>query len=415
MRAFLPDTFHYCSRLGLLLALLFVVLPAGCVGSPSASFTATPDSGQAPLVVRFDASASSGSIDVYRWDFGDGAVEETTVATVQHQYDSPQRYEVTLTVEGGGGVGRAVDSVVVDNPPQPDSPLGFYAIEFDNAGLPAVSGRSGSIKTQSDVTVQVVDGPLVSDQITIAPTGSRRSLSTESIIYMNVDFVLTNGTEEVLENLVLLGYNRPEFREGSAISQPLNDLGTPTPADVLRQIKPTHYFDLQEGGFTVSATRADFAALAESDVPDLSTAYPFVTTVFPYGFVVRDDDFFSSRTIAPSEQGKFTLSFVLPVLGTPEENIDRFIWNAILVREDIVRTTQAPNERWEATTERAHQVGAERIVAIGGGNRTTPSDLCSALVSLDNVRIAGIDRNDSNYNALLASGGVPNFSGCPTQ
>ena len=60
---------------------------------PTASFTATPDSGNYsfPLNVYFDASTSSdpdGVIDSFYWDFGDGADTTITVDTITHTYDT---------------------------------------------------------------------------------------------------------------------------------------------------------------------------------------------------------------------------------------------------------------------------------------------------------------------------------------
>lgn len=86
---------------------------------PTASFTADPVSGLAPLTVTFDASSSSdpnGVIERYEWDFGDGN-SASGVAT-QHTF-ARGSHTVTLTVTDDDG---ATDSVqrtiqVGNNPP----------------------------------------------------------------------------------------------------------------------------------------------------------------------------------------------------------------------------------------------------------------------------------------------------------
>jgi len=67
-----------------------------------AIFTATPDTGEAPLLVDFDASASSdpdGDPLTYTWDFGDGT--SGSGVTVSHTYTAEDNYTVTLTVDDG--------------------------------------------------------------------------------------------------------------------------------------------------------------------------------------------------------------------------------------------------------------------------------------------------------------------------
>jgi hypothetical protein len=71
---------------------------------PTASFTANPTSGAAPLNVSFDASGSSdpgGSIASYAWTFGDG--QSGSGATTSHTYTSGGSFTATLTVTDNGG------------------------------------------------------------------------------------------------------------------------------------------------------------------------------------------------------------------------------------------------------------------------------------------------------------------------
>jgi PKD repeat protein len=64
-------------------------------GNVTAAFTAAT-SGQVGQSIRFDASASTGDIGGYSWDFGDG--ESGIGKTVDHTYDEAGSYTVRLTV-----------------------------------------------------------------------------------------------------------------------------------------------------------------------------------------------------------------------------------------------------------------------------------------------------------------------------
>ncbi|WP_165872147.1 PKD domain-containing protein [Tenacibaculum sp. M341] len=70
-----------------------------------ASFITDTTSGVAPLLVNFDATAStdpSGNGLSYNWDFGDGATD--TGVTVAHTFTQVGSYEVVLTVDNGAGL-----------------------------------------------------------------------------------------------------------------------------------------------------------------------------------------------------------------------------------------------------------------------------------------------------------------------
>ena len=82
------------------------------IQSPTASFTATPTSGEAPLTVSLDGSGSSdleGSIVSYSWDYGDGSPLGSGV-TSSHIYNTPG---ITLTVSDGSLTGSATTTITV--------------------------------------------------------------------------------------------------------------------------------------------------------------------------------------------------------------------------------------------------------------------------------------------------------------
>ncbi|MBI3804490.1 MAG: metallophosphoesterase [Nitrospirae bacterium] len=71
---------------------------------PVARLSNAPASGEAPLTIHFDGTASSdadGTIAAYRWDFGDGTTE--TAAAVDHTYYTAGTYTVKLTVTDNAG------------------------------------------------------------------------------------------------------------------------------------------------------------------------------------------------------------------------------------------------------------------------------------------------------------------------
>jgi PKD repeat protein len=86
--------------------------------TPSASFSATPSFGQPPLLVSFDASASSdpdGDALSYSWDFGDGA--SGSGVTTQHTYTRSGAFTATLTVSDGSAQATFDTRIDVGNAP----------------------------------------------------------------------------------------------------------------------------------------------------------------------------------------------------------------------------------------------------------------------------------------------------------
>lgn len=85
------------------------------VPTPVASFTVTPETGEAPHAVTF-SDDSAGPIQSWLWDFGDGI--SSTEPNPTHVYPDVGSYDVTLTVSGAGGTSFSQQpaAVVVTEP-----------------------------------------------------------------------------------------------------------------------------------------------------------------------------------------------------------------------------------------------------------------------------------------------------------
>jgi PKD repeat protein len=107
---------------------VLVTAPTG--GQPTASFTATPTTGTAPLSVAFNGSASSdpdGTIVAYGWNFGDGGT--ATGPNAVHTFASAGAYLVTLTVEDNDGLTATESMAILVTEPGNQLPVASFTAD----------------------------------------------------------------------------------------------------------------------------------------------------------------------------------------------------------------------------------------------------------------------------------------------
>ena len=108
---------------------------------PTASFTANPTNGVAPLQVYFDATRSSdsdGSIASYKWNFGDGS--SGSGSTTNHVYQNAGTYTAQLTVtDNGGASDKQSVQITVTQPAQKGAISGSVKDAVTQAPLSGVS------------------------------------------------------------------------------------------------------------------------------------------------------------------------------------------------------------------------------------------------------------------------------------
>ena len=89
-----------------------------------ACFSFSPQNPKAGDTVSFYSSCSEGNIEAYEWDFNDNGATSTK-ANPSHTYNSPDNYDVTLTVKGPDGeedTDTATHEIEVSPEPEPQEP-----------------------------------------------------------------------------------------------------------------------------------------------------------------------------------------------------------------------------------------------------------------------------------------------------
>ena len=163
--------------------------------SPTASFTANPTSGVAPLEVSFNASSSSdsdGSITSYDWDFKDGETGNGEI--ISHTFSSIGSYNVELTVTDDKG---ATDSTTKE----------IEVISGTQAGG-IISENTTWTKQDSPYlvtdTVQIPSGVI----LTISPGVTVSKPSSGDIFLINGE-IYAHGTPA--EKIIFEGGNNSNF------------------------------------------------------------------------------------------------------------------------------------------------------------------------------------------------------------
>jgi PKD repeat protein len=111
----------------------------------NADFTASPTSGDAPLLVSF-TDASSGSPTSRSWDFDNDGTVDSTATNPTHTYSTPGTYTVKLTVSDGATSDTETKTgyITVSAPPPPGSTVTFSATDDAQVRSAAPTTNYGS-------------------------------------------------------------------------------------------------------------------------------------------------------------------------------------------------------------------------------------------------------------------------------
>lgn len=122
--------------------------------APTALFSVDTDSGEGPLTVNFDASASGdsdGTIVAYGWDFGDGS--SGNGQTVAHSYTTPGVYLATLTVRDDDAATKLSTAHIIRVLPANQAPTAAFSVDTDSGTTPLTVNFDASGSTDTDGSI----------------------------------------------------------------------------------------------------------------------------------------------------------------------------------------------------------------------------------------------------------------------
>lgn len=177
--------------------------------SPTASFTATPASGVAPLEVSFNTSSSSdsdGSIVSYAWDFKDGNTGNGL--TINHTFSSIGSYNAELTVtDNEGATDSTAKTITVTETPNQSSdcyesmivsPVPFMGNNGEIFKL--IDGSLWEVKYEYEYLYEYYPS------VVICPSQGKLIIGGKSL---NVELVASG--EAVIESTIISDFNGLEY------------------------------------------------------------------------------------------------------------------------------------------------------------------------------------------------------------
>ncbi|HEU0013833.1 MAG TPA: leishmanolysin-related zinc metalloendopeptidase [Longimicrobium sp.] len=267
-------------------------------------------------------------------------------------------------------------------PPPPTGPrvLGVYEVVLSAVGTPSMHA------SMAPVAPAAPGGP----RLALNPAASGLTLETVSSAsftegargqgghrYIQVTYRVRNGTGAPLSNLTFVAVSTAGTMAGTPVSTLNRFDGTAAAASLASGIVPTGAVTLG-GGTTLRATETDvLQVFQESEVAAIATPAG-ITGVFPYGYVVRNADDPSSRTLpvaagASDFAGLVTFAMRVPLAASSSQDVFTFAIQVLAVQDTETRMTESMEEAQDTGAvrrlrERAAAIGATTVTVLPGSS-----------------------------------------------
>ncbi|MCC5807458.1 MAG: PKD domain-containing protein [Opitutales bacterium] len=177
---------------------------------PVAEFSGTPSTGDAPLPVFFDASASSdpdGEIVLYEWDFTNNGLIDATGVTAQHTYPGAGTYTARLRVtDNEGGFTDATTTITVTGN---FAPVAIIEANPEEGRAPLSVSFDGSASFDPDGSIVAYEWDLTGDGQPDAFGPTANATFPEGTYTVTLTVVDNEGFEDTAEITIRSTINQP--------------------------------------------------------------------------------------------------------------------------------------------------------------------------------------------------------------
>jgi len=248
-----------------------VQVAANVPDAPAAGFSGDVTRGTAPLLVRF-TSSSTGEIDSYAWEFGDGG--RSTLRNPTHSYAAAGSYSVSLTVSGPGGDDTLVRSgyitvsgaaISADFTATPTIGVAPLAVRFTNTSSGATSYEwdfgDGFVSPATSPTHTFTAGGVYTVSLTARGAGGventlvrKNYLRIDGNLVADFQALPTSGNRPLLVNFF-------QLISGGTFDSVLWDFGDGATST---ELDPFHFYQA-DGVYTVRLQAFGFASVATEE------------------------------------------------------------------------------------------------------------------------------------------------------
>ncbi|RKZ36784.1 MAG: hypothetical protein DRQ49_17345 [Gammaproteobacteria bacterium] len=272
--------------------------------SPTASFTLNPSTGDTPLTVALDATASNdpdGSITTYSWASSDGQTASGNNTNLT--FNTAGTYTITLTVTDDGGLTGSLQETVVVSSTSVNNPPVLDAIAHPTSVTVGITITF--IATASDP-----DGNNLSFSLENAPTDATIDTNSGVFTWTPSDTGVFNMTVKVMDN------GNPPLSDTESLSITVNQTA---PSPVVTNHAPV-INDISDQTVTVG-NQLQFTVTSTDQDPGDILSFSLVTA--PVGAAI--DSASGVFTWTPSDKGATDITIKVTDNGTPPLSHEKMV------------------------------------------------------------------------------------------